>query len=349
MALAIFLSHSHHDRAIAGALASLVADLFGNKVSVDYSSDQNAGGGIPPGAQWLPWILTHITAADRTFVLLTPNSMHRPWVLWESGAAAGVALGAQKPSPVVPITFGIKDDDIPSPFSSAQVIRGDSSEAGGITRLLQDMNEALGAPLSAKAFTSTLDDYLPPFLAKIEQALKSTSPLESVLASIPHLFSAADLAGLWATTYTFSSGGTVRHHADISELVAESDRRVRATNHAPQTENRRRPFLNEIEAEVANRHLIGHWRNRSDTRYFGAVHLAVLTGECVMEGHYTSFESDVTTNVGRWKWVRLDTTMSVPVDLKTLTLQNPAAVHAALAAHSGRDGPIALDAIVEKK
>jgi hypothetical protein len=68
-----------------------------------------------------------------------------------------------------------------------------------------------------------------------------------------------------------------------------------------------------------------------------------------MEGHYTSFESDITTNVGQWKWVRLDTATTAAVDLKTLTLQHPAAVHAALAAHSGRDGPIALDAIVEKK
>jgi hypothetical protein len=56
MALKIFLSHSHDDRAIAAALASLIGDLFGDMVGVSYSSDQNAGGGIPPGAQWLPWI-----------------------------------------------------------------------------------------------------------------------------------------------------------------------------------------------------------------------------------------------------------------------------------------------------
>jgi hypothetical protein len=132
-------------------------------------------------------------------------------------------------------------------------------------------------------------------------------------------------------------------------VVAESDRRVRATNYAPRAENRRLAFHNEIEAEVTNRHLIGHWRNRSDTRYFGAVHLAVLTGECVMDGHYTSFVSDVATNVGPWKWVRLDTMTNAPVDLKALTLKKPDAVHDALAAHTGEDGPIALDAIVEKK
>lgn len=233
MALAIFLSHSHRDQAVAEALAVLIGDLFGDKVSIAYSSDQKAGGGIPPGAQWLPWILDHITAADRTFALFTPNSMHRPWVLWESGAAAGVALGAQKEIPVVPITFGLKDDDIPSPFSSAQIIRGDSKESGGIKRLLQDLNTSLGEPLTDTAFSLTVTGSLPKFLAAIDAAVKSTSPAESVLASIPSLFSATNLAGRWATTYSFSSGEAVRHHADISEQRIEKRRLRRGVRFAP--------------------------------------------------------------------------------------------------------------------
>jgi hypothetical protein len=350
MALVVFLSHSHHDRTIAAALARLIGNIFDDRVSVDYSSDQTTGGGIPPGALWLPWILDHITSADRTFVLLTPNSMHRPWLLWESGAAAGVALAAQKPNPVVPITFGMKDDDVPSPFSSAQAVKGDSDGPGGVRRILQDLNRALGSPLQAIALNSAMKDYCPGFVEEISRALKSTSPLESVLAPIPHLFSAEKLVGLWVTTFTFTSDGdAVRHHADISELIAESDRRVRAINHAPQTEKHKRPFFNEIEAEIANRHLIGHWKNRSDERYFGTVHLAVLSGECVMEGRYTSFHTDVATSAGNWKWVRLETAAGGPVDLKALTLRHPAAIHASLADHSGGDGPIALDTLVEKK
>ena len=169
-----------------------------------------------------------------------------------------------------------------------------------------------------------------------------------MLASIPSLFSAASLAGWWATTYTFSSEETVRHHADISELVAECGRWVRAINHAPRTEGCKQPFLNEIKAEVANNHLIGHWRHRSDMRYFGAVHLAVLTGENVMEGHYTSFESGDATSVGPWKWVRLDSA-SAPIDLKNVTLKDPAAVHEALRVLRTQDAPIALETIVETK
>src|SRR6185436_16798694 len=113
--LQIFLSHSTGDRVIAEALKKLLEDLFGkNRVRIDFSSDQEAGGGIAPGANWLTWITDKITQDDRTYVLLTPSSMRKPWVLWESGAAAGVALAtkrpapsmtpADQPSPVVPIT-----------------------------------------------------------------------------------------------------------------------------------------------------------------------------------------------------------------------------------------------------
>jgi hypothetical protein len=347
MALNIFMSHSHDDRTIAAALANLVNDLFEDMVRVSYSTDQTAGGGIPPGAQWLPWILERITEADRTFVLLTPNSLKRPWVLWESGAAAGVALAAGKKDSVIPITFGMKDGDIPSPLASPQAIRGDSAGDSGIGRLLQGLNGTVAHPLPSKAFKAAVKDSLPPFLETVRTALQGASPLESVLASIPHLFSASALAGLWATAYTFSSGGNIRHHADVSQLTAESDRRVRATNHAPLTENHRRPFFNEIEAEVANRHLIGHWRNLSDTRYFGAIHLAVLPGECVMKGYYTTFANDVVTKVGDWIWVKLDSMTGV--DLETMSLRNPADVYEVLTAHPESDGPIALDAIEEKK
>jgi hypothetical protein len=227
------------------------------------SSDQQAGGGIPPGAQRLPWITEHITRADKTYVLLTPNSMTKPWVLWESGAAAGVALAANKTSPVVPITFGIRDADIPSPLLASQRVRGDSETADGITRLLQDVNLALGEPLTDRAFASTIGACVTGFSSKVKMALEQSSPVESLLASIPHSFSADTLGGFWVTCYQVGSSQALECHADIAQLTPESDRRMRAKNYPPKqrTEGHASPFRNEIEAELANRHLIGHWKN----------------------------------------------------------------------------------------
>jgi TIR domain len=348
--LQIFLSHSTGDLPIAEALKNLLEDLFGkHRVRVEFSSDQEAGGGIPPGAEWLPWIIERITRADKTYVLLTPSSMKKPWVLWESGAAAGVALATKRSSPVVPITFGIDDADVPGPLRATQHVRGDTDGAGGIIRLLQDLNGALDQALTDTAFVSTTKHSLPDFFAKIKAALEQSSPVESLLVSVPNSFSANGLGGLWVTCYEFLSGGAQRYHADIVQITAESDRRVTAKNHPPEprTDGHRTPFRNAVEAELANRHLIGHWKNISDTRYFGSIHLAVLTGETVMEGHYTSFSSDVLVGTGHWRWVRLDPATLAGVDLSQVTLREPGVIHARLEGYSMYAGPLALADVAE--
>jgi hypothetical protein len=348
--LQIFLSHSTGDLSIAEALKALLEDLFGsNRVRVDFSSDQEAGGGIPPGAEWLSWITERITRADKTYVLLTPSSMMKPWVLWESGAAAGVALATKRPSPVVPMTFGISDADVPSPFRATQHVRGDTAAAGGINRLLQDLNVALDRPLTDAAFGSITKDRLPSFFTKVKEALEQSTPVEELLASVPPSFSATGLAGLWVTCYEFSSAGAQQYHADVVQITSESDRRVTAKNHLPRprTGGHPTPFRNEVEAELANRHLIGHWKNVSDTRYFGSLHLAVLTGETAMDGYYTSFSSDVLVGSGRWRWVRLDPASLSGVDLSRVMLREPAVIHERLERQSSYAGLLALTDIAE--
>jgi len=347
--LQVFLSHSSIDGKIADALQTLLYDLFGKGVAVEFSSDQKAGGGIPPGEKWLPWINEKIGAADKTYVLLTPNSMNKPWVLWESGAAAGVALAGQKTSPVVPITFGISNDDIPSPFASTQHVKGDTKEAGGILRLLQDLNKDLGHPLTDKAFDLTTANLLPGFFQKIQDELKNSSPLESLLSSVPHLFSVRGLGGHWVTSYQFTSGDALMRHSEVVQLTPESDRRLRGRPHFPEprTEGRHNPFRNEIEFELANRHLLGHWKNISDTRYFGTIHLAVLPGENVLEGHYTAFASDVSVGSGPWKWVRLKPETIKEADLSKQILRAPTEIHNLLAAHKRHAGPLNLVDVVE--
>jgi len=107
------------------------------------------------------------------------------------------------------------------------------------------------------------------------------------------------------------------------------------------------PFCNEIEAQLANRHLIGHWKNTNDTRYFGSIHLAVLPGETVMEGYYTCFLSDIQVDAGRWKWVLLDPASLAGIELPQITLRQPASLHALIEQHSPCDPPLALGDIRE--
>jgi len=354
----IFLSHSHQDGRIATALADLIESLFGDLVAVEYSSDESAGDGIGPGEQWLEWITDRIQAADKVYVLLTPASTRKPWVLYESGAAAGVAWASKKPTPVVPITFGITKADVPSPFGSSQVVRGDAVEPGGIRRLLQDLNSALGTPLTPTLFDLGTKGQSPTYLSAVGVALADSAPLETLLESEDPSFPATDLRGHWVTSFEFTSGGVARCHADVAELRSDSDRRVRATNRrppwtggplpAPRTHGRPlRPFLNEIEAELVSRHLIGHWKNLNDTQYLGAIHLGVLDGENVMDGYYTSYAAYSSVGYGPWRWVRIDPGTIEGVDLSALQLGEPEDIRRLISAYDPDAGPLALGTVTK--
>lgn len=179
-------------------------------------------------------------------------------------------------------------------------------------------------------------------LAAAEDGALFTPP-RTLLGLVPQAFPAAALEGAWLTSYTFSHNGERRHHADIAWVTAESDRQIRAVNTVPEprTEGRAVPFRNEIEARLVSRHVTGEWKNTSDARYFGAVHLAVLPGEMVMEGHYTGFASDITVSTGWWRWVRLDPG-SVAGGLDGVMLREPAALHELVMNHSEYDAPLTL-------
>lgn len=172
-------------------------------------------------------------------------------------------------------------------------------------------------------------------------------PAQALLEAVPHSFTADTLAGAWATCYRFSQ--PPKCHADIARLEVVSGRQVRIANYPPEprTQGHAEPFRNEIEATVANRHLAGSWKNTSDARYFGTIHLAVMPGETVMEGFFTNFVDDVHVSTGFWKWVRISPASLAGTDLAAMRLRDPAELHALLEAHSQYDAPLSLTALGE--
>lgn len=176
-------------------------------------------------------------------------------------------------------------------------------------------------------------------------------PAEAVLGPVARSFPATVLAGLWITSYDFTHAGKRLCHADLAHVTGTaSGGLVAAVNHPPEpvTDGRAVPFRNEIEARLASRHIIGHWRNTSDTRYFGSLHLAVLTGETVMDGIYTGFGSDVEVSSGRWRWVRIG--VDTPDDeLAKVVLRKPVELHELVMNHSQYDAPLSLADITAER
>ena len=156
------------------------------------------------------------------------------------------------------------------------------------------LSDALGWPVYESAVKRWETRKAPPgdaLLAcdAITQGTPGTGFAVPLLTVVPPSFPADALAGPWVTSYEFTHAGKPHYHADIVHVTAESGSRIRAVNHPPEprSEGRRRAFQNEIDAALAGRHLIGEWKNTSDTRYYGTLQLAVLPGETVMEGYYT--------------------------------------------------------------
>lgn len=159
----------------------------------------------------------------------------------------------------------------------------------------------------------------------------------TLLDSVPGSFPASALSGPWVTVYQFTHAGRPHYHADIAHIITLDDSRVHAANHPPEprTQGRRSsPFRNEIEGRLFGRHLIGAWRNTSDLRYYGALHLAVMPGEMTMDGHYTGLASDIEVSAGHWRWVRL------AGDPSGVTLREPYAVYELVMNRTEDDPPL---------
>jgi TIR domain-containing protein len=79
----VFISHSHSDRWIAKQIAGLIA-AKGRRHGLETFLDEKdiEGGDAIPQA-----VLKSIKGCDEFLVLLTRNSIERPWVLVEIGAA----------------------------------------------------------------------------------------------------------------------------------------------------------------------------------------------------------------------------------------------------------------------
>ena len=162
-----------------------------------------------------------------------------------------------------------------------------------------------------------------------------------ILAGVPPSFDPEELAGHWVTCYQFTHAGQPQYHADIAHVTVGPGNHIRAVNHPPEprSEGRQRAFRNEIDAALAGRHLIGEWRNTSDTRYYGTLQLAVLPGEIVMEGWYSGVGSDIEVSASFWKWVRLD---PGPVPAPAVTLRDPHDLYDLVMSHSQYGTPLLL-------
>jgi hypothetical protein len=145
----VFLSHVHEDADCARALTDWFDINLNHAVSFFSASDPRS---LPPGSDWFREIRRGLTGASLLLCLVTPNSLQREWLYFETGAGCGRDID------VVPLCWGgVRARDLTPPLSFFHGVNLPGEER----RLLDTAAKAAG--LTVTRSLTPLN--LPPFSA----------------------------------------------------------------------------------------------------------------------------------------------------------------------------------------
>lgn len=175
------------------------------------------------------------------------------------------------------------------------------------------------------------------------EARRARAANDGLLSPITPAILAEELAGLWCTAYAYEGA----HHVDLTMITVSGAITAKNSPPDPRTEGRAIGFRNDINLRLAGRHLLGEWRNTSDSYYFGSVHLAVLPGETILDGFYTAVKSDAEVVADRWRWVRVEPRTEIGIDLANVSLREPSRLYGTIFGHDPYGRPIPLAEVIE--
>jgi hypothetical protein len=151
----VFVSHTHADRKLAGALKDLIDATYSGIVRTFFSSDPAPDGGIQPGDEWFQRIQRELVSAEAVWVLATKSSILRPWVYWEAALGRAFCAGG-----VVVLRVGISAHEILSPLNQFQSYNGGSTDAGGIAELVPKVGAQMGMTIPPVLVVSATSEWI---------------------------------------------------------------------------------------------------------------------------------------------------------------------------------------------
>jgi hypothetical protein len=170
--VSLFVSHWSEDRALAAALKRLLEACLPGHVEVKASSASPGEGGIPSGSDWFDWIRMQVSGSEFTAVLLTPGSLGKPWLMWEAGAVAGVAMAREKRLAIVPVVYRVSAEQIPSPLRTLQGVLGE--DRASLLGMLESVRSETKMPSSA--MEALADHAVSVYLDEVKKAMAEIPP-----------------------------------------------------------------------------------------------------------------------------------------------------------------------------
>lgn len=144
----IFISHISEERELASHIQTFLRQAFGDAFPVFVSSDYKS---IKSGQPWYNEILGGLRKAQVVMVLLTPASIDRRWINFESG------FGMGQDAEVIPLALGLMTREIGLPLGQLQA--RDLSDLRDVEQLLVDIGSACGiklGPVDSRGFKDEL-------------------------------------------------------------------------------------------------------------------------------------------------------------------------------------------------
>lgn len=139
-----FISHISDETEVAQWLKGRLDGDFLGALDIFVSSDRES---IGAGQRWLDQVDAALTRASLEVVLCSSESVGRPWVNFEAGAAWLRGI------PIVPVCHsGLRPDDLPPPLSLLQGIAID--DPAGLAKLYDTVAGAVGLRTPAVDFTA---------------------------------------------------------------------------------------------------------------------------------------------------------------------------------------------------
>ena len=161
----VFISHDSRDSDLAEEFGNLLSDVSGGTIKSFRSSDRKGTTGIEFGAVWFDAIMTKLSDSTDFVAILTPNSINRPWLLYEAGLAKG-KIGII----VFGLAIGISLEKVSiGPFSQLQNC---SNEEDQITKLVMQI---ISRNPDASPREEAVRNYVKIFQQRVNTILKERS------------------------------------------------------------------------------------------------------------------------------------------------------------------------------
>jgi len=184
MSRRVFISLTNRDAGLADALDAAIKELFDGHIETYYSTKKELAGGIPGGQDWFRWIVEQVQQCDLAFILVTPNSVQKPWIMWESGAVYGAALAdhGDQVTKVRPIVYQLRSSELPSPIRDANAQYRYGDRAADVKRLFSELLKEFQAEYSESVVTEygkKYPDAIKTYLETVKAQLRNAAALPS--------------------------------------------------------------------------------------------------------------------------------------------------------------------------